>query len=59
MKKIDTFASNITLERHPDKEGGIPEPRVISPMADSIATKTGHILVSWGQMTDAMHRYTK
>ncbi|MBO6668249.1 hypothetical protein [Parvibaculum sp.] len=59
MKKIDTFATNIMLERHPDKEGGMPEPRVISPMADGIATKIGHILVSWGQMTEAMHRYTK
>lgn len=58
MARLDFSATLMMLEEHPSKPGGIPKPRVLSPIGDHLATSAGHILVGWGQMMGAMQRYT-
>ncbi|MEJ7777650.1 MAG: hypothetical protein WKF52_09780 [Sphingomicrobium sp.] len=59
MARLDFNLCAMMLEAHPSKPDEAPEPRVLSPMSDGLATLVGHILVSWGQMMDSMLRYTK
>lgn len=47
------------LEQLPEKPGEISVLRPINQMADSIATKVGHLLVGWGQFLETLKPYTK
>ena len=51
--------TTLLLEEHPKNDGGMPLPRVLPPMSDGVAAIVGQILVCWGQMTEALTRYTK
>lgn len=51
--------TGIFIERHPSYEGELPELRLLTPVADGLATQIGNILVGWGGLLDSLKGYTR